>query len=50
MDDPARSHPARDAGGSGRYIADMLEVLAEELTDLTRIVAKEQAREVQSRK
>lgn len=31
-------------------IDDMLEVLAEELTDLTRIVSKEQAREVQSRK
>ena len=31
-------------------IDDMLEVLAEELTDLTRVVAREQAREMQGRK
>lgn len=31
-------------------IDDLLEVLAEELTDLTRIVSKEQTREMQSRK
>lgn len=31
-------------------VDDLLEVLAEELTDLTRIVSKEQAREAQTRK
>lgn len=31
-------------------IDDLLEILAEELTDLTRLVSKEQAREMQSRK
>lgn len=31
-------------------IDDLLEVLAEELTDLTRIISKEQAREIQIRK
>lgn len=42
-------------GGEGQLVGivtidDLLEILAEELTDLTRIVSKEQAREIQSRK
>lgn len=42
-------------GGEGQLVGivtidDLLEILAEELTDLTRIVSKEQAREMQSRK
>jgi len=42
-------------GGEGQLVAivtidDLLEILAEELTDLTRIVSKEQAREIQSRR
>jgi predicted transcriptional regulator len=42
-------------GGDGQLVGivtidDLLEVLAEELTDLTRIVSKEQTREMQSRK
>jgi len=42
-------------GGEGQLVGivtidDLLEILAEELTDLTRIVSKEQAREIQSRR
>ncbi len=42
-------------GGEGQLVGivtidDLLEILAEELTDLTRIVSKEQAREMRSRK
>ncbi len=42
-------------GGEGQLVGivtidDLLEILAEELTDLTRIVSREQAREMQSRK